>query len=48
VDVVPLKARAGHNYWYQYDMIQPCLKDGRLYGSDIIKLKKSLRFQRKI
>jgi len=41
IDSVPLKARAGHNYWYQYDMIRPCLKDGRLYCSDIIKLKKA-------
>jgi predicted P-loop ATPase/GTPase len=41
MDAVPLKARAGHNYWYQYDMLQPCLKEGRLYCSDIIKLKKA-------
>ena len=37
----PLKARAGHNYWYQYDMLQPCLKEGRLYCSDIIKLREA-------
>ncbi|MBD3207605.1 hypothetical protein GF319_14835 [Candidatus Bathyarchaeota archaeon] len=37
----PLKARAGHNYWYQYDMLQPCLRQGRLYCSDIIKLREA-------
>lgn len=40
---VPLKARAGHNYWYQYNDLIPCLKEGRLYCSDIIKLKQASR-----
>jgi predicted P-loop ATPase/GTPase len=40
---VPLKARAGHNYWYQYNELTPCLKEGRLYCSDIIKLKQASR-----
>ena len=42
VKPVPLKARAGHNYWYQYNELIPCLKEGRLYCSDIIKLKPGL------
>lgn len=41
LDPVPLKARSGHNYWYQHNEFLPCINEGRIYCSDIIKLKEA-------
>lgn len=39
ISVVPLKGRASHSFWHHYNAFERCMGEGRLYSSDIVKLR---------